>query len=192
MSKCTLEKNAMPSPPSCASVASKVTRSHRCRRTHRRPSGGVLYPRGGSSGVSHVVVRRSNLAHGCADGGDAFGPKGCAATTACRGGGVCLPTIDTQVGFWDAANLHIAWAQYLLAPRSDSGWCLLGELDKYNPASKMRLASVAYNRDSVVVDVSGVTGESVTLYAITPSHKIMAKSVEIDAAGSARTIFSVE
>ena len=101
------------------------------------------------AGWSHVVIRRSTLAHGCVDGADAFGPTGCATTTVCPaagpagagasgaaggGGGLCLPIIDTEVGFWDEANLHIAWAQYMLAPRSEHGWCLLGG-ESNQPAS---------------------------------------------------------
>jgi hypothetical protein len=87
-------------------------------------------------GWHYAVVRRSVLEHGCVEGAPAFGTDGCATSTVCPGGdgnsnSTCLPVIDTKVGFWDVANLHIAWAQYLLAPCSPEGWCLLGEMGKY-------------------------------------------------------------
>jgi hypothetical protein len=142
------------------------------------------------AGWSHVVFQRSVLAHGCVDGADAFGLGGCATTTVCADGGLCLPTIDTGVGFWDEANLHIAWAQYLLAPRSELGWCLLGELDKYNPIAQARLRDVSYGSAGITVTVSGVPGESVTLYAVTPASKVAAKTVRVGARGTAHLAFN--
>ena len=142
-------------------------------------------------GWSYAVMRRSVLGHGCVDGGDAFGTEGCATSTVCPGdGGLCLPVIDTQVGFWDKDNLHIAWAQYLLAPCAPNGWCLLGEMDKYNPASRTRLESVSFGADGISVRLLGVQGESVLLYAITPQKEVRVNQATIEADGTARTTFA--
>ena len=51
-------------------------------------------------GWHYAVVRRSTLAHGCVEGGPAFGADGCATSTVCPGGdggSTCLPVIDTDV-----------------------------------------------------------------------------------------------
>ena len=122
----------------------------------------------------------------------AFGPGACAlARTSCVGGGLCLPVIDTEVGFWDTPNLHIAWAQYLLAPCAPSGWCLLGEMDKYNPASKMRLQRVLFDDSGIDVAVKGAVGEIVQLYAITPQNRIMVINMTVGSAGMAHGSFSI-
>jgi hypothetical protein len=102
------------------------------------------------------------------------------------GGGLCLPVIDTHVGFWDEPNMHIAWAQYLMAPCSPGGWCMLGEMDKYNPASRMRLENVSFHKDGVDVGVLGVKGEQVLMYAITPQNTIIAHKVVVGANGTTR------
>eukprot|EP01043_Picozoa_sp_COSAG02_P026677 COSAG02_NODE_1544_length_11996_cov_143.122468_1_plen_256_part_00 len=149
-----------------------------------------------TTGWSWVSLRRSVLRHGCIDGEDAFGHGGCASSTVCQADsgdeGLCLPVIDTQVGFWDESNLHIAWAQYLLAPRSEVGWSLLGELDKYNPVSRVRLQSVDFGSDGITIQVAGSKGESVSLYAITPQNKIMRKSVDVGDDGSAQVTFGAD
>ena len=144
-----------------------------------------------NAGWSYATVRRSKLGHGCIGGAMAFGPGACAlARTLCAGGGLCLPVIDTEVGFWDAPNLHIAWAQYLLAPCGPSGWCLLGEMDKYNPASKMRLQRVLFADSGIDVAVKGAVGEMVRLYAITPQNRIMVINMTVGSAGTAHASFS--
>ena len=145
-------------------------------------------------GWHYAVVRRSVLEHGCVEGAPAFGPGGCATSTVCPGGdsdtnSTCFPVIDTKVGFWDVANLHIAWAQYLLAPCSPEGWCLLGEMGKYNPASKQRLQTVAFGPGGVTATVAGVKDENVELFAITPHHRIAVAKVIIGADGHAQATF---
>jgi hypothetical protein len=80
-------------------------------------------------GWSYAVIRRQGLGHACIDGEPAFAPGGCAISTVCATGGLCLPTVDTSVGFWNATNLHLAWALYTLAPRMPNGWALLGGED---------------------------------------------------------------
>lgn len=144
---------------------------------------------------SYAIVRRTGLGHACHDGAPAFAPGGCATSSVCPGpgGGICLPVADTGVGFWDAANLHLAWALYLFAPRTPDGWALFGELDKYNPAAAARLASVdlAPAGGGLAVLVTGAPGETVSLYAIDPDGVVRKRSCEIGVADACTVFFTV-
>lgn len=152
-------------------------------------------PDASGAGWTYVSLRRDTLGDACVDGGPAFAPNGCASKLDCSpsAAGLCLPLIDTGLGFVDAPNLNLAWAIYLLAPRAPSGWALLGELSKYNPISGVRIVAQGgvdfLQQGGLRVSVLGTPGEQVILSAIAPNETVAVRGVVVGAEGQAVVAF---
>mgnify|MGYP001426976762 CR=1 FL=1 len=87
-------------------------------------------------------------------------------------------------------NDTVAFDLTLYAPVLDHGWVLLGEIAKYVPVSRARVAAVNATAAMLTVDLLGAAHEPVTLVALEPpALTVRAVTLTCSAAGTATARF---
>lgn len=152
-----------------------------------------------------LYLQRTGLSHDCIDGRPATAKKNnslqCVAASP--------PVVGTEQGFIDEASHKLAWQTTLASPLLSNGWCLLGELSKYNPWSGTRITGITVVGaadtglaaaaaipglvavpHALSVAVAGAAGELVILYAVDPDGYVKKRSAILGAAGVGRVVFN--